>query len=170
MKFQLDALPETIGDMRILRIPPDISQAFPSRSLNMLGGTINGQPLVAPLEPDGAGSHMLLLEDRWVGLEQDKIHLDFDITPDWPEPEIPTDVREALDETGLMDTWHDLTVKARWEWLRWIRSTKVDATRRKRIAVAMSKLSQGDRRPCCFNSASCTIPELSKSGVLLQES
>lgn len=170
MKFQLDALPEIISEQRILRIPLDISQEFPSRSLNMLGGTINGQPLVAPLEPDGAGSHFLVLEDRWIESEPDMVHLEFEITLDWPEPEIPTDLQGALDETGLMDTWHDLTVKARWEWLRWIRSTKVDATRRKRIAVAMSKLSQGDRRPCCFNSASCTLPELSKSGVLRQES
>ena len=67
---------------------------------------------------------------------------------------------------GNIDQWNSLTTKARWEWLRWIRSTKNLDTRQKRINVACDKLQKGDKRPCCFDASRCTIPEVSKSGVL----
>ena len=55
---------------------------------------------------------------------------------------------------------------ARWEWVRWINSTRVVKTRERRIEVGLSKLEDGKRRPCCFDLSSCTDPELSKSGKL----
>ena len=55
---------------------------------------------------------------------------------------------------------------ARWEWVRWINATRNLATRERRVEVAVSKLRSGKRRPCCFDLASCTDPELSKNGML----
>jgi hypothetical protein len=49
------------------------------------------------------------------------------------------------------------------EWIRWIRSTHNPETRAKRIVVSMSKLNKGMKRPCCFNTAICTIPEVSQN-------
>ena len=64
--------------------------------------------------------------------------------------------------------WMDITPMARWDWIRWIRSTKQVETRRRRIEVACSKLKKGERRPCCFNRTVCTDPEVSNNGVLLK--
>ena len=56
---------------------------------------------------------------------------------------------------------------ARWEWVRWIGATKSPATRAKRVDVTISKMRSGKRRPCCFDLASCTDPELMKNGELI---
>jgi hypothetical protein len=34
--------------------------------------------------------------------------------------------------------------------------------------VSISKMKSGKRRPCCFNLAACTDPDLSKNGRLLE--
>jgi hypothetical protein len=57
---------------------------------------------------------------------------------------------------------------ARWEWIRWIGATNNTETRQRRIEVALSKLSHGERRPCCFNRSMCCIPEVSQNGALLE--
>lgn len=63
--------------------------------------------------------------------------------------------------------WVKITPMARWDWLRWIRSTNNPETRSRRIEVALSKLRGGERRPCCFNRYQCTEPEVSKNGMLV---
>ena len=61
-----------------------------------------------------------------------------------------------------------ITPMARSEWVRWVNATKNPDTRERRVAVSLSKLSSGKRRPCCFNLAACTDPDfLSKNGQLV---
>jgi hypothetical protein len=55
---------------------------------------------------------------------------------------------------------------ARWEWVRWIGATRSEDTRARRVEVSIDKLRTGSRRPCCFDLASCTDPELARSGKL----
>ena len=57
---------------------------------------------------------------------------------------------------------------ARWEWVRWVNATNNPVTRKRRVEATISKMSSGKRRPCCFNLAACTDPQLSKSGRLVQ--
>ena len=61
-----------------------------------------------------------------------------------------------------------ITPMARWEWVRWVNATKNPDTRKRRVEVSISKMSHGKRRPCCFDLASCTDPELSKNGKLVR--
>jgi hypothetical protein len=63
--------------------------------------------------------------------------------------------------------WKDITPMARWEWVRWINATKNPDTRKRRVEVGISKLRSGKRRPCCFDLAACTDPDLSKNGKLV---
>ena len=56
---------------------------------------------------------------------------------------------------------------ARWEWVRWVGSTRSESTRAKRVDVSIDKLRHGSRRPCCFDLSSCTDPELMKNGELI---
>ncbi len=170
MSIIFEAMVSEIEDRKIIKIPVNTSIHLPSRGMVMIQGTINGISFQAPLEPDGKESHWFELSDslnRELNATTGQT-LSFDIEPinEWPEPEIPEDIMEAIHKEGLTNLWNTLTVKARWEWLRWIRSTKSQATRQKRIEVACSKLQNGDKRPCCFDSTRCTVTEVSKSGVL----
>ncbi|NLD34395.1 MAG: DUF1905 domain-containing protein [Clostridiales bacterium] len=172
MNITFEAIPESIAQHLVLRLPTHASAALPSRVMVMAEGTINGTTFTAPLEPDGRGGHWLdispaLASAAKVAAEQ-AVPVLLRPTNDWPEPEMPDDIMEALGRESLLPQWHSLTTKARWAWLRWIRSTANPATRSKRIAVAIDKLQRGDRRPCCFNAAGCTVPEVSKGGVLLE--
>ncbi len=171
MCIVFEAVLSQLGSRKIIRIPLSASERLPSRGMVMIQGTMNGAVFQAPLEPDGRGSHWLDISDELVERAGAAIGqaASFSIEPMdvWAEPKIPDDMMEAIVNAGLLSRWGAITTKAKWEWLRWIRATNSPATRQKRMDVACSKLHKGDKRPCCFNSASCTVPDVSKAGVLL---
>jgi Bacteriocin-protection, YdeI or OmpD-Associated/Domain of unknown function (DUF1905) len=138
----------------------------------MVEGTFSGTPFQAPLEPDGKGSHWLKVDKtllKAVGADGDTIKLAISPTKDWPEPEVPVDLNSALRaEPQVHALWLDITPIARWDWIRWISSTKNPQTREERIEVTVSKFKTGKRRPCCFDRARCTNPYISHNGVLLE--
>ncbi len=171
-KIQFQSRVETINKQALIRVPADASKSLPSRGQTMVKGTINGKAFQTPLEPDGMGSHWLKVDDQMqkqINLhEGDELTVTMEPSKDWPEPELPTDLKSALDKhPKIQPLWDDITPMARWDWLRWINSTKSEATRAHRIEVAFSKLSNGSRRPCCFNRTMCTDPYVSKGGVLI---
>ena len=154
----------------VVRLPAEVSAALPSRGMGMARVTLDGVPRVVPLEPDGLGGHWFLAEEPLPASVTDLPGSTVTVTlaplAQWPEPPVPEDMLVGLRQAGLLPAWESLTTKARWEWLRWIRSTQNPATRERRIRIACDKLQHGARRPCCFNSAACTVPELSREGVL----
>jgi len=81
---------------------------------------------------------------------------------------VPQDLRSALAAApeAIKEMWKDITPMARWEWVRWVNETRNPDTRRRRVEVTISKMQHGKRRPCCFNLAACTDPDLSRSGKL----
>lgn len=81
--------------------------------------------------------------------------------------QLQSDVALA-DAPDISEAWMDITSMARWEWVRWINATKNSQTRRRRVEVSISKLRKGMRRPCCFDLAACTDPELSRNGKLIE--
>ncbi|MDF2513405.1 MAG: uncharacterized protein K0S04_3271 [Herbinix sp.] len=171
MSISFKAILSNIEARTIIKLPMNSSEKLPSRGMIMVQGTMNGVSFIAPLEPDGKGSHWfelsdILLNETRVTLGQ-IVNVDLEPVNEWIEPEIPEDIMDGILKSGLMSQWDSLTTKARWEWLRWIRSTNNAATREKRINVACSKLQKGDRRPCCFDATRCTVADVSKSGVLL---
>ena len=160
---------ERLSGMLLLRLPQEISQALPSRGNVMAEGEVNGQAFIAPLEPDGRGGHWLSLEnDLALSLPGSMVSLRLRPASVWVEPVLPENLGEALMREGLLDAWTACTVKARWEWIRWIRATGNPLTRQKRVEVACDKLRKGDRRPCCFNTSACTVPQVCKSGILME--
>lgn len=67
------------------------------------------------------------------------------------EPRVPTDLRLTLKTTPVANAeWKDLTPLARWDFIIWINQTKEPQTRERRIQKALSMLTSGKRRPCCF--------------------
>ncbi|WP_262690226.1 YdeI/OmpD-associated family protein [Kordiimonas aestuarii] len=161
-----------INDWTIVSLPESASKALPSRGVTMVEGTMNDVAFKAALEPDGKGSHWLHV-DKTLGKAMDTaagetVVLEIKATDDWLEPELPDDLKAAFDAASAAAAqWGDITTIARWDWIRWIRATKVAATRAKRINTAIDMLEHGKRRPCCFNRSQCTEPAVSKSGVLI---
>lgn len=171
IQFQTEAY--KIDSHTILRLPKAESVKLPSRGMVMIKGKINGVEFQTPLEPDGKGSHWLNVDKEMqeaVKVEEgDSVKLTIESTNEWPEPKIPDDLMQALAIDSEIDVlWNDVTPMARWDWLRWIGSTKNPETRKHRIEVAASKLKAGMRRPCCFNRSMCCVPDVSKNGVLLE--
>jgi len=163
-----------IGSWTLIRLPISESTKLPSRGMVMVGGTINGLSIQTPLEPDGKGSHWFRLDQstcKTIKAEAgDTVNLTMEPIKEWPEPDIPEDLKLSLQNSPQAQTvWLSTTPVARWDWIRWINSTKNPETRKKRIDTACSKLKSGMRRPCCFNRSMCTDPYVSNNGVLFEQ-
>jgi hypothetical protein len=174
LTIRFDATLDTIDEWTILRLPEHASEKLPSRGQVAVQGTINGHGFQTVLEPDGSFGHWMRVEGD---LQQttairpgDTATLEIEPLKDWPEPDVPQDFEAALASAPqeIQDLWRDITPMARWEWVRWVKATKNPDTRKRRVEVSISKMASGKRRPCCFNLAACTDPDLSKNGRLLE--
>lgn len=164
--------PFKIGTWTIVKLPQSESVKLPSRGQVMVKGTINDFSFQTALEPDGRGSHWLNVDkdmQKAAGVSAgDTVKLELESTKEWPEPSLPPDLKSALDANKEVKAlWLRITPMARWEWIRWIGSTSQHETRKHRIEVACSKMTHGERRPCCFNRSMCCVPQVSKNGMLL---
>ena len=172
--IRFDATLSTIGISTVLRLPETASKDLSSRGQVAVHGTINGVEFQTVLEPDGNSGHWLRVDDTLqhaAGISAgDPATVDIEVTKDWPEPGVPQDLATALAAAPpkIQSLWNEITPMARWEWVRWVNSTKNPDTRRRRVNVSISKMNSGKRRPCCFNLSSCTDPDLSKNGRLLE--
>ena len=162
----------TIDDTALVRLPASASRQLPSRGQVAVRATLEGHPFETVVEPDGRRGHWIRLGSaiRHVSgiAPGDTVELTLDVAPEWPEPAVPTDLTAALGAApaAVREVWDEITPQARWEWVRWVRQTRNEATRRRRVEVTISKIDAGKRRPCCFDLASCTDPDLARSGRL----
>lgn len=163
-----------IGSWTILLLPKSESNKLPSRGMVMIEGTIDDVLFKSTLEPDGRGSHWMRVDQKLlksIGKDAgNSVTVEMRSTKDWIEPEVPEDVDKALKTApqNVQNLWKDITPMARWDWIRWIRATNNPDTRKKHITVALSKMSRGERRPCCFNRNLCTDPSVSYKWLLLE--
>lgn len=170
-----------INGWTILHLPTDASAKLSSRGMIMVEGAINDVPFKTLLEPDGVyatdkkPSHWFspsekLLEDAKVK-SGDTVHVSLEPTKEWIEPEIPTDMKKALESSAkATEIWNDTTPLSHWDWVRWVRAVKTPETRKKHVEVMLDKLNKGIKRPCCFNRNMCSEPEVSYNWRLLEPS
>jgi hypothetical protein len=172
--IRFDATLYTMDEWTILRLPEQASEKLPSRGQVSVQGTINGHGFRTVLEPDGYFGHWMRVDAKQQQTASigagDTATLEIEPLKDWPEPHVPQDFETALAAAPqkIQDLWFDITPMARWEWVRWVNATNNSDTRKRRVEVSISKMKSGKRRPCCFNLAACTDPDLSKSGRLLE--
>jgi hypothetical protein len=139
-----------------LLVPRQVSKALPRRGRTSVGGTINGHPFQATLEPDGQLSHWLKVDRK---LQQaagisvgQSVSVELGSLPDELEPELPGDVAKALKASpAASEIWDSTTTIARIDWIHWITSAKQATTRDKRIRDACEMLADGKKRVCCFD-------------------
>jgi hypothetical protein len=162
------ATPFAIEDWTVILLPNEASDQLSSRSMGMGQCTIDGHTFEAALEPDGRGSHWFRVDGTGVKAGE-SVQVAIEPTNEWTRPEVPKDLAAELKKNPKAQAlWPQITPKAQWEWIRWVRSTKQAETRKRRVEVACSKMNKGMRRPCCFNSAVCTEPYVSHNWQLLE--
>ena len=172
--IRFDATLFRIDESTVLRLPQRASVKLPSRGQVAVQGTINGHPFQTVLEPDGDSGHWMRIDRKLqesAGVSAgDSAALEVESVKDWPEPRVPQDLKTALAAAPqkIQQIWKEITPMARWEWVRWVNATPNPDTRKRRVEVSISKMKSGKRRPCCFNLAACTDPDLSKNGRLAE--
>ena len=169
--LHFDAAVFSIDGSTVLLLPKKASAKLPSRGQVAVCGVIDGHAFETVLEPDGRSGHWMKVDDTLQGAgigPGDVATLDLELASDWPEPDVPEDLAAALAAAPqeIHALWEEITPMARWEWVRWVNATNSPDTRGRRVEVTISKMENGKRRPCCFNLASCTDPELARSGKL----
>ena len=171
--IRFEATLYTIDEATVLRLPESASQKLPSRGQVAVQGTIAGHRFRTVLEPDGRSGHWMRVDNEQQGEASigagDTVTLEIERLRDWPEPNVPRDLAKALAAAPerIRNLWEDITPMARWEWVRWVNATKNPDTRRRRVEVSISKMRTGRRRPCCFDLAACTDPDLAQNGRLI---
>jgi hypothetical protein len=124
--------------------------------MTTVGGTINGFPFRATLEPDGQRSHWLTVSRKMceaAGADAGEVVM-LEIAPACEEPEtrVPADLGQALAAAPKARAlWADITPIARRDWIQWIASAKRPETRARRIHNACAMLAAGKRRVCYFD-------------------
>lgn len=156
-----------------LVLPKEVSETLPRRGRATVEGTINDHDFQATLEPDGQLSHWLKVDEKLqkdAGIEVgDTVSLEIAPVEAEPEPEVPSDLQEALDDLAeAMKMWNDTTTIARLDWIHWIESAKQSKTCKSRVASACDMLTSGKKRVCCFDqsgfySKSLSPPEVADS-------
>lgn len=167
-----DGTVQALGERLLILLPEAASAELPSRGQVAAVAHLDGHEVNLVIEPDGRRGH-------WISLTGDLCHelaveagqscaVELTPTKDWPEPAVPDDLQTELDGApDIAGVWTSITPMARWEWVRWVQATRNPETRARRVEVTISKMRHGKRRPCCFDLSSCTDPELSKSGKLI---
>lgn len=172
--IQFEAKACILGEWLVVQLPESASKQLSSRGQVAVESAINGRELRQVLEPDGRWGHWFKIDQ---GLQArtgiragDVVSVEITPTKDWPKPTVPDDFSQALAaaEPVVQELWTRITPMARWEWVRWINETRNLETRQRRVEVSISKMQSGKRRPCCFNLAACTDPDLSKNGRLME--
>jgi Domain of unknown function (DUF1905)/Bacteriocin-protection, YdeI or OmpD-Associated len=172
MTITFESSARQVAGRLIVQLPAEASAQLPSRGQVAVVARLNDHRVETVVEPDGRKGHWIAVDEELreaLGIEDgSSVAGELEPRDRWPEPRMPRDLASAvMGAPDVVDLWEDITPMARWEWVRWVGATRNPATRQRRVEVTVSKLRDGRRRPCCFDLASCTDPDLSRSGKLL---
>jgi Domain of unknown function (DUF1905)/Bacteriocin-protection, YdeI or OmpD-Associated len=124
----------TIDGSTILLLPGKASHQLPSRGQVAVQATVNGHACQTVAEPDGESGHWVRIDakqQRAAALRAgDTAEVELVPLEDWPEPNVPPDLRAALAAAPdkIRELWKDITPMARWEWVRWVNATRAAGT------------------------------------------
>lgn len=137
-------------------LPKAVSEKLPRRGRVSVEAIINNKSFRALLEPDGQKSHWLKIDEKLLESSDadfgDVAHFEIEAVKEEPEPTVPADLAQALQESpSALATWESTTTIARLDWIHWITTAKQEKTCIKRIKDACDMLGSGKKRVCCFD-------------------
>ena len=152
------------GTKPIVVLSQAASLALPSRGMAVVAGTVSGHTFQSVVEPDGNGSHWFQVDEAFLKAAGatlgETVTVELEPIKEWPEPKVPADLQAVLEgDAAALAVWNDITVMARWDWIRWIGAVKQAETRKKRVESIPSRMGAGKRRPCCFDRSQCTLTD-----------
>jgi hypothetical protein len=121
-------------------VPLDVTRAAGVRGGIPVAFTVNGGfPLHATLRPRGDGRHRLFLnaEARGGAKLGARVEISLRDVPADRDVPIPDDLAEALREADIVEAWASFPAGKREHIVRWIEDAVHEATRVKRIAMAV---------------------------------
>ncbi len=127
-------------------VPFSVAEAFGTKALCNVRGTINGTPFRGCLMPDGRGAHFFGLKKalcRELGVEAGST-VSVVMERDFEEKVVttPEDVLAALDAVPSARVAYEALAKShKREYVEWIEDAKKEETRRRRIAKMIDALS-----------------------------
>lgn len=156
VKLLKPAKPGDDDSWAFIILPKEASERLPRRGRTTVAGTFNGHGFQETLEPDDQLSHWLRVSREMreaAGVDiGDTVTLEIRPVDKEPEPEVPTDLAEALAAAPeARQIWDSTTAIARLDWIHWVVSAKQAKTRAKRIRDACDQLAEGKKRVCCFD-------------------
>jgi hypothetical protein len=140
--------PDTPGSWTYLVIPLNIEEIFGSKGQVKVCGTINGYPYRSSAMPSGDGTHYMVVKKDI----RDKIKatqgsiVTVLMTRDQEERTValPDDFKRALEANERANNvFSAFSYSRQKEYIDWIESAKTEATRLRRIHIAIEKISQG---------------------------
>ncbi len=76
---------------------------------------------------------------------------------------VPADIKAALTSNpDVLEKWNRLTPLARNEWICWTTIVKKAETRADHVSQILSRLREGERRPCCWPGCPHRRPKAKK--------
>lgn len=139
----------------IISLPKNVSAKLPEKNKTTIEGVISGIPFQAAIATNKEGLHQVTLTPTMEKIlkKDPSTNITVEITRvgDEQETRIPVELQKALESSPKAHAlWKDITPLARRDWIFWIITGKKIETRNIRTEKAISKLSSGMRRVCCF--------------------
>jgi hypothetical protein len=137
-----------------IHLPKTASANLPS-PLAIVEGTLNGFPFRALLKATANKTYTLKLTEPLLTAASiapgDTVTIELTRIGDEPETRPPVELLQCLAAAPKAQAqWTAITSNARRDWILWITSAKLPATRLIRVQKACSMLASGKKRVCCF--------------------
>jgi hypothetical protein len=132
-------------------VPAEISRAVGRARVPVVVRFARGAPFRATLQPSGGGRHRLFLNGEMraaAGVKLgDRVSLEVRVDRAMREVPIPPDLREALEEEGMLAAWTSMPPGMREHIVRWIEKAVHESTREKRVVRAVEEaLARHEKR------------------------
>jgi Bacteriocin-protection, YdeI or OmpD-Associated/Domain of unknown function (DUF1905) len=142
--------PEVVGAWTFAMVPKTAAATAGFRPRMRVKGTIDGVPFRSSLIPRGGGEVFVVVNQEMrerIGKtdgQSVQFVLDIDTTP--PVVDVHPALKGALDKDAKAKaTFERFTVSQRLAYVRWIADAKQDATRERRVALAIEKIRRGEK-------------------------
>lgn len=139
-------------DSAFFTIPFSVEEAFGSRGVVKVKGTLDGMPFRNSLFPRGKGKHYMVvnkpLRERMGKTAGDRVEVVLDADTEERVVTIPQDVQKALGKQKKVKAYFDaLSYTHKKEYVVWIEDAKKPETRAARVKKMMAMLTVKIKQP-----------------------